>query len=173
MKKHMIFSSDVCETYENIMKDTDYLEEVKEFLDSELIDEYIWGVAYEDINIWYEDEQMNLDEILDDDVVVIADIGLWNGRRTGGKILGDNLNCIINYFGCDDIEIYADRYDVKSIGMHHDGRNYHLFRMIKPDLTDTQRENFISKLEYGELTKKDITRYTKSLKQYVSDIYGF
>ena len=174
MNKITIFNSDVCEYYKAIKGDDEYMQHIKEDIYDveELTDELIWEQAYEDMMMAYEDECITLYKTLDEDVVVIADLGTWNGRIKGGKITGDNLNCILNYFGCDDVEVYADRYNIKSIGHHHDGSNKYLFRIIKDTLSDTQRENFIDKLERGILTDRDITRYTKSLRPYVAEVYG-
>lgn len=173
--KKIIFNSDVYEYYKAIKQDEEYMEHIRmDIYDvEELTDELIWEQAYEDMMMIYDDEEVMLSQTLEEDIVVIADMGLWNGRVTGGKVVGDNLNCILNSFGCDDVEVYTDSYNVKSTGYHHDGRNYHLFRMIKPTLSDTQRENFIDKLERGILTDRDITKYTKSLRPYVKEIYGF
>ena len=174
MNKITIFNSDVYEYYKAIKGDDEYMRHIKEDIYDveELTDELIWEQAYEDVIMTYSDEEVMLNKTLEEDIVIIADLGLWNGRVTGGKVVGDNLNCILNYFGCDDVEVYADRYNIKSIGHHHDGTNLHLFRMIKPTLSDTQRENFIDKLERGILTDRDITRYTKSIRPYVAEIYG-
>ena len=168
MKKNIIFNSDVYELYKAISENEECIDDVEEVTDDD-----IFKKAYDDIEMWYEDEQMNLHKTLEEDIVVIAELGLWNGKRHCGKVVDDNLNCILNSFGCDDIEVYADRHNIKSIGSHHDGRNKHLFRMIKPTLSDVQRENFLDRLESGTLTDRDITRYTKSLRPYVAEIYGF
>ena len=42
------------------------------------------------------DERMNLDKQIEGVVIAFADLGLWNGRRQGYKILGHNINGIFN-----------------------------------------------------------------------------
>ena len=39
-----------------------------------------------------------------------------------------------------------------------------IFRMFKEGLSQEQKDNFLNKIYNGKATKKDITRYTKSLK---------
>jgi hypothetical protein len=53
---------------------------------------------------------------------------------------------------------------------HHDGRHYVTYRMVK-DGVDI--DNFLDKVYNGTYTKKDITRYTKSLRPYVKAVYGW
>lgn len=134
--------------------------------------------VYEEINEWqnmsYDDEyRYNLNKELDGKIIAIANIGLWNGRRSGYKLMGYNLNNILDSFSCDYIKVYADRYNIHSEASHHDGTHYVTFRMIKPNLSDEQVENFLNKVYNGTHTSKDITRYTKSLVGEVNKVYGW
>ena len=133
---------------------------------------------YEEINDFqsmdYDDQyRYNLNKELDGKIIAIANIGLWNGRRSGYKLMGYNLNNILDSFSCDYIKVYADRYNIHSEASHHDGTHYVTFRMIKPNLSDEQVENFLNKLYNGTHTSKDITRYTKSLVKEVNKVYGW
>ena len=133
---------------------------------------------YEEINDFqsmdYDDQyRYNLNKELDGKIIAIANIGLWNGRRSGYKIMGYNLNNILDSFSCDYIKVYADRYNIHSEASHHDGTHYVTFRMIKPNLSDEQVENFLNKVYNGTHTSKDITRYTKSLVKEVNKVYGW
>ena len=109
----------------------------------------------------------------DEKIIAIANIGLWNGRRSGYKLMGYNLNNILDYFSCDYIKVYADRYNIHSEASHHDGTHYVTFRMIKPNLSDEQVENFLNKVYNGTHTKRDITKYTSSLVKEVNKVYGW
>ena len=134
--------------------------------------------VYEEINDFqnmdYDDQyRYNLNKELDGKIIAIADIGLWNGRRSGYKLMGYNLNNILDSFSCDYIKVYADRYNIHSEASHHDGTHYVTFRMIKPNLSDEQVENFLNKVYNGTHTSKDITRYTKSLVGEVNKVYGW
>ena len=133
---------------------------------------------YEEINDFqsmdYDDQyRYNLNKELDGKIIAIANIGLWNGRRSGYKLMGYNLNNILDSFSCDYIKVYADRYNIHSEASHHDGTHYVTFRMIKPNLSDEQVENFLNKVYNGTHTSKDITRYTKSLVKEVNKVYGW
>ena len=133
---------------------------------------------YEEINDFqsmdYDDQyRYNLNKELDGKIIAIANIGLWNGRRSGYKLMGYNLNNILDSFSCDYIKVYADRYNIHSEASHHDGTHYVTFRMIKPNLSDEQVENFLNKLYNGTHTKRDITKYTSSLVKEVNKVYGW
>ena len=58
----------------------------------------------------FDDERANLNIPLDGDILVIADLGLWNGRRQGYKILHGNISNIFTT-GEDYTECYSDGYN--------------------------------------------------------------
>ena len=126
---------------------------------------------YEEIDMWFEDEISNLYRVLDGRILAIANMGLWNGRRTGYKILGNNLNEVISCgIGCDDKEIYCDGFNVLAKGYHHDGTNYVEFREIREDRNiDTLLDKIYNN---EEVTRKEINYYTRSLRPYVKQVYG-
>ncbi len=113
------------------------------------------------------DERMNLSRQLPGRVVCIADLGLWNGRRSGYRVLGTNLNSI---FDVTISEMYCDAYNVCGTECHHDGTNYYTFRLI-PDGVDATR--LLDAIYDGEATSELIRRYTRSLRPYVSFVYGW
>lgn len=127
----------------------------------------------QDCSNWFYDELANLDSELQGRVIAIADTGLWNGRRKSYKIMNCNLNSVLDACGGDYLKVYTDRYDVKSVAVHHDGVNYITYRMLKPNLTEVQIDNFMNKLASGDFSQKDISRYTISLKNKINQIYGW
>lgn len=127
----------------------------------------------QDYSNWYSCEFENLDKETECKIIAIANLGLWNGRRKSYKIMNSNLNSVLNACGGDYLKVYADRYDVKSVAVHHDGVNYITYRMLKPNLSEVQIDNFLNKLASGDFTKKDIGRYTTSLKSQINQIYGW
>ena len=131
----------------------------------------VTDTIYEELDMWFEDEQSNLYRKLDGRILCIADLGLWNGRRSGYKILGNNLNEVLtSSIGCDEKEIYCDAYNVCAIGYHHDGRNHVEFREIREN---RNIENLLDKLYNNEeVTRKEINYYTKSLRPYIKQVYG-
>lgn len=110
----------------------------------------------------------------DGDIIVIADLGLWYGRRTGYRELRTNriADC---FYGSDDyIEWYIDEVgDLCYTGVNHDGTNHLYYRAFKPNTTETQRENLLSKIYDGTATRHDITRVTKRLGDEIAKVYGF
>ena len=123
---------------------------------------------------YLEDERINLDVKLGRTILVIADLGLWNGRRSGyKKILSGNIkDCL--YSDTDYAEWYVDSLgDLRCNAIHHDGTNHYLYRVYKDDATDVQIANLKDKLYYGTATRKDITRVTRRLGDDIAAVYGF
>lgn len=125
-----------------------------------------------DAAMWYEDEQTNLDKYLAGNIVALADLGLWYGRVKAYKVLNNNLSSILNTFHCDDITVYQDRYNVRSKCFHHDGTNYILFRMLRPELSYEEMDHFQDLICRGKLSNRDLRRYTVSLNKEIDSIYG-
>ena len=127
----------------------------------------------QDYSDWYSNEFENLDRETECQIIAIANLGLWNGRKSYYKVMNSNLNSVLDACGGDYLKVYTDRHDVKSVAVHHDGVNYITYRMLKPNLTELQIDNFMNKLASGVFTKKDISRYTTSLKSQINKIYGW
>lgn len=119
------------------------------------------------------DERMNLDKQLSQPIIIIGDIGRWNGRVQGYKMIdsGNLKDCL--YTDCDMAEWYVDRRgDLRCTAVHHDGTNYYLYRVFKDSASEIQIENLQNKIYYGKATRSDITRVTKRLGDEISKIYG-
>ena len=126
----------------------------------------------EELNSLYlDDERMNLDIQLNNPILVIADLGLWNGRKSGYRIIeSGNIQDILSDNNCDYCKWYCDRYDCKFDGIHHDGQNYYTYREIK----DTEKIDILTeKLYNGTATQADITRYTRSIRPHIARVYGW
>ena len=175
-KEHTIFKSYLFLTSE---EEKDWRKEIaeamNEYIDEDeeelTADDYpVFERLQENIGYTYDDEKINLNKTLPNNIIAIADVGKWDGRKSGYKVFGNNLNEVLYFGDCDDIYVYCDRYDVCSVMAHHDGRHYVTYRMVK-DGVDI--DNFLDKVYNGTYTKKDITRYTKSLRPYVKAVYGW
>lgn len=129
--------------------------------DHELLAEYL------------EDERANLNIKLNGMIVVIADLGLWYGRRKGYKLItsGNIKDCLSD--DCDYITWYCDRYNFRAVAGHHDGINRYLYRELREGLTFIQRENFLYKLVNNEANERMIRRYTKSIRPEIAKVYGW
>lgn len=159
MKKQIIYSNYTehytDEAYEEWLSENDLTE-----------DECSWVDYYNEVsNIYYEDEVLNLDRQLDEDIIIIADLGLWNGKRQGYRREKNNLSNVLNTSWVGDyIEVYYDGYNIKAIDCHHDGCNRYLFRKWKTGLSERQKEDFLNKIYEGEkITGSTLNHYTTSL----------
>lgn len=169
-KKHVIWSSDI-----NLEDWKDFLDEersqIMEWYNTEPSEDELLERAYDLNNDYLEDNRANFSKIYGT-FIAFADVGTWRGARKGYKLFENTTMDRLFYSiggSIEDAEWFVDQYDMKSIQYHHDGRNYITFREVKDDTPDI----FWSKLENGDLTKKDISRYTKSLRPYVKEVYGW
>ena len=129
----------------------------------------------EELNYMYlDDERANLNIKLDGNIICIGDIGLWNGRRTGYQIMKNNISDILRGLmnGVSSCHWFSDGKDIRGTESHHDGKNSYLYRMLKGETVEEQREN-AEKLFNGELTAKRIGYYTKSIAPFVNAVYGW
>ena len=125
---------------------------------------------YDTVNRYVEDEIENLDVSVDGVVIAFANIGRWNGRRTGCKILGEKVNGIFNV-NAEHNEWYGDTYNIRSVQAHHDATNYVLFRVAK-DMETAERIQ--GQIINGELTdESQFRKRTRSLYPYVANVYGW
>lgn len=173
MKNEVLFTilnDNPCDMFDDMEKSGTFeeLKKINEW-DFDLTDDKKWELVDDEIYYNYDSERKNLSCVLDGKIMVIADLGLWNGRRSGYKYLTENLNSIFDV-GEDYNEWYVDDLgDIRCKAVHHDGTNYYLFRAVKPDMN---MEILEDKLYEGTATRRDITRYTERLGDYVGKIYG-
>jgi hypothetical protein len=142
MKKHMIYDSN----WINQDEDSDY-------------------------DIYFDDEVDNLNKELDNKILVIAELHLWDGIRSGFKIIdSQNLNAIMYVGQGERKKVYMKGRDIIMEDSHHDGTNIYTFRLIK-DIDKIH--NLTDKIYNNDFSSKDISRYTKSLGNIVRKIYGW
>lgn len=171
MKKRMIWSNmDL-----NIEDWRDGYKEYLEINDMDDADPNDEDAIYEWMNetndMYFDDEYANLNKKLDGRILVIADLGLWNGRKQGYKILGNNVHDILYSGGGDYMEFYGDGYNIKGTVHHHDGTNHYLYRVIRED---RNIDNLLDAIYNGEeITSSKLNYYTKSLYKNVAEIYGW
>lgn len=142
--------------------------EINEIEPGNEYDIYNW---MEETNALYlDDERANLNKQLDGDILIIGDLGLWNGRRNGYKIARANLNAIFDI--TDDLfEIYADGHEIRATGCHHDGRNYYLFRAARPG---RDLDKLLNALYDGKhISPQKLNYYTRPIYPDVARVYGW
>ena len=136
--RHIIWSN------QNLDVD-DWREDYKEFLEANELDDdpndeqalYEWMVETNGDYLY--DERANLNIQLSQPIIVIGDIGRWNGRVMGYKEIpsGNIRDCL--YADTDYTEWYVDKYgDLRADAAHHDGTNHYLYRVFKEGVSETQ-----------------------------------
>lgn len=120
-----------------------------------------------------EDKRDNLDIPTEGQILIIADLGLWNGRHTGYKFVDrKNINAILQS-DCDDVEWYCDGYNIKATAYHHDGTNHYEYREVRAGKEDSIYK-LLNRLYNGEkVDRKMINYYTKSIAPQVKAVYGW
>lgn len=128
-----------------------------------------------EINSSYlEDERMNLNIQLSQPILLIADLGLWYGRRDGYRVIesGNIADCLRSYH--DYATFYVDRLgDLRCQDIHHDGTNHYLYRVFKETASDQQRDNLEYKILQGIATRADLNRLTRRLGDEIGKVYGW
>ena len=133
-------------------------------------DNNLYTFVYEELDRYLDDERMNLDVATDGRILVIADLGLWNGRKQGYKILDSNAKNIFS-ISEDYNEYYSDGYNIRANCVHHDGTNHILYRVIRED---RNLNNLLDAIYNGEeITRKKLNYYTKSLHPVIARVYGW
>ena len=156
--------------------DIDY-EDWREYLEEEypeLSEDERYYKMLEINDSYLDDERMNLNIQLSEPILLIADLGLWNGRHSGYKVIesGNIADCLRLHH--DYATFYVDRLgDLRCDDVHHDGTNHYLYRMFKEGSTEQQKENLEDKILQGTVTRADITRVTKRLGDEIGRVYGW
>ena len=164
-QKRIIWSTDL--DYEDWREDLEA--EYPDMTESERI-----ALMYEINGNYLDDERSNLNVQLSQPILVIADLGLWHGRRMGYKEIdsGNIKDCL--YSDTDYVTWYVDRLgDLRCDAAHHDGTNHYLCRTYKAGVSGAQIDNLKEKLYYGTATRTDITRLTRRLGDDIAKVYGF
>ena len=89
---------------------------------------------------YLDDERRNLDIQFSQPILVIGDIGRWNGRVQGYKMVnsGNIRDCL--YSDTDLTEWYVDKNgDLRADAIHHDGTNHYLYRVFKRGTSNADR----------------------------------
>ena len=170
MKRHTIWSN--CD-----LKIDDWREAYAEFLEINDMDDdpededAIYEYMVETNGEYLEDERMNLNKVVDGRILIIADLGLWYGRRSAYRLIESRNIKDILQFNHDYAEFYGDGYNIKGTEAHHDGVNFYEYRIVRED---RNIENLLDDIYNGrEISRKKLNYYTKSLYRAVADVYGW
>lgn len=136
-----------------------------EITDEEITPEYYYDCRNNDLD----DERANLNIEVDGYIVAFARLGLWNGTKNGAKLVGTNVSQILSTKD-DYATWYCDVHNVKCDTIHHDGRNYILYRVAD---SKEKAERLVNKIAYGGMSEEQFRRATSSLRPYVAKVYGW
>ena len=158
--KHLIFSNDVNEMYDSIVKN-----KAEYFEDEEPTENQIWDMVNENIEDWLNDEKVNLDGIGENGIVTIVSLKLWNGTRQG-IMFSDNLAEALDNLPIADctFEWEVDGYNMIGRLWHHDdpmGNTTMIVRELKDGVT------------IDKVNLKNWKRLTKSVKKPVAEVFGW
>ena len=131
-------------------------------------------MMYELNNDYLLDERANLNIQLSQPILVIAQLGLWNGIKPGYREIesGNIKDCL--YSNYDFTTWFVDRRgDLRCDDIHHDGTNHYLYRVWRDDVSETKRDRLKARIYEGIATREDIARVTKRLGDAIGQVYGW
>lgn len=132
------------------------------------------SLMYEINQSYLDDERTNLNIQLSQPILLIADIGRWDGRYSGYGEIKSGKICDCLHTDMDYATWYVDKLgDLRCDAVHHDGTNHYLYRVYKSGLRESQIDLLKEKLYEGTATRSDITRITSRLGDEISRVYGF
>ena len=186
MSKHIIYTNDSHESYEELVKQyCEHLELNEIPIPNPIPEQEVYDFAADEDNRWFEDQQVNLDKELPNRIVALASVGTWRGKRTGYKDIGYNLKDILQSYSCDFVTFFVEDEEVQFIGHHHDGTNTVTFRVPKEGLrfcpychTETESE-LCPECEHATEDPEIRSGWeptwenTESIAKYVKEIYGW
>lgn len=153
-----------------------YLAEERDIFPSEVTDDDIMDFINNEDEYTFDDE---LDEarIMDEehrpDILAVANLGLWNGRKTGYRELGSMED--VMYVGNHDyIHIYVEGDELKKSSTHHDGTNHMVFREWKSGLSYQSKLSVMDAIYNGRPEAgKLVDKYTMPMGHYWAELYGW
>jgi hypothetical protein len=140
----------------------------------DMSDDDLYNLMCETNNDYLDDERINLNVQLTQPIIVIADLGRWNGRFQGYRMIdsGNISDCL--YSDTDYTEWYVDKDgELRCDAAHHDGTNHYLYRVFKDGIDDEKIEDLQDKIYSGTVTQEDIDAVTEPIGTEIAKIYGF
>ena len=120
------------------------------------------------------DERANLDIQVGGDILAVADLGRWDGRVIGYKLIesGNIKDCL--YTNCELCEWYVDRDgEFRCDESHHDGTNHIYYRKFREGVTEEQKEDLLADIYEHKAKQEDIDRLTDKLGEAIGKVYGW
>lgn len=134
----------------------------------------LYDYIQETNSIFLDDLRSNLNIKLDNPIIAIVNLGLWNGRHTAYKLINSGKIADCFSTSCDYAEWAVDGYgNLVSEQSHHDGTNYVTYRVLKENLSDQQIDNFFEKIYHNAFSGRDISRYTRKIGPEIGKVFGW
>lgn len=167
MSKHVVYTNDACSEYDYLKDCRDNGEEALEGY----TDDDLWRLAYENIDMYLQDEISNLNIDMNRPIVLVGALQRWNGRFPASKSLNtDNIgeavrNAINSFDGENNIEIYVQNRGLYISQTGHDNP-------VNPSVF--QFKSYIGEIdpEDDDLFAKKNVRST-SIAKAVCEVYGW
>lgn len=163
-----IFNSWDCHDEEIQQETREMLAECNDLTEDEVSDDMVTEAIMDCLY----DEKANLDIEVNGYIIAFANIGLWDGKHIGYKEIGTNVSEILDHFyGGEECEWFADKYNVRARSSHHDGTNSMVFRYVE---TEEKRDRICDDIYNGCITdEKQFFKRTKSIRPFVAKTYGW
>ncbi len=104
-----------------------------------------------------------VDEDLGAPILAVADMGLWNGRKSGYKLIksGNLADCFVEIGSADSASWYIDeRGELCADFAHHDGVNHIRYRAIRPGMKEKTVRDLCAKIASQEEFERSLSRVT-------------
>lgn len=120
------------------------------------------------------DERANLGGVrFNEPILVLANLGLWSGRHEAYREIKSGRLSDCFYSNYDPEWYVTDAGEFCCQDHHHDGTNYYVYRVWKPDTTDEQKDDLWEKLYDHTATMDDVNAVTKPLGPDIAKVYGW
>lgn len=135
-------------------------------------DDELYDIMHKINSDYLQDERQNLNIDIGREIICIANLGLWYGRKSAYKMIGTNIaQCL--YSECDSTEWFVnENNDLQCIADHHDGTNYYTYRAFKVNVTEKQKYKLLVKIYNNVDFSEELKRYTMSIGKYIRKVYG-
>ena len=172
--------SDTITTREHTIwcNDPDEICAIMDGMNSELepgVDPYTYNDAAKICNEYRQDEIANLRSANGSPILVIANLGLWDGRHQGYKVLQKLTSVLKNLPNYDAyIRFYVDDAgEFRARMAHHDGVNYYLYRERRPDCSDEDWDSLKDAIYNNEEYSNLLELCTMKLGPKIQKVYGW
>ena len=142
----------------------------------ELTEDERMALMHEINGDYLDDWRTNLNIQLSQPILIIANMELWLGQRTGYKEIksGNIRDCLFSDRDTDYATWYVDKLgDLRCSAVHHDGTNSLLYRTYKDGVSESQIDLLKEKKYNGTATRADITRVTRRLGDEIGKVCGW